>query len=466
MNITVLNGSPKGDTSVTLQYVLFMQKKFPQHELKIHNISERIKSIEKEEKRFQEMIDGIQSSDGVLWAFPLYYYLVNSQYKRFIELIWERDVKAVFKNKYTAVLTTSIHFFDHTAHNYMHAICDDLDMNYVGFFSAEMHDLLRRKGREMFVLFAQNFFEAIEKKIPTTKSYPSLIHRKFNFVSGQIKEEKIDPRDKKIVILTDAEDPQSNLGKMIERLRASFSNGVEVINLHQIKILGGCLGCLQCGYDYECSYGDKDEYMEFYKSRVKTADILIFAGSIKDRYLSSRWKLFFDRSFFNTHTPSLIGKQIGFLISGPLTQIPNLIQILEAYTEVQQANLAGFVTDECEDSPQLDALLQNFAERLIQFSITNYVKPHTFLGVGGMKVFRDDMWGKLRFPFQADHKFYKEHGLYDFPQKDYKARIISRILILLTKIPSVRKEIYQNRTKSEMIKPFQKILEEENPKKI
>ena len=79
-----------------------------------------------------------------------------------------------------------------------------------------------------------------------------------------------------------------------------------------------------------------------------------------------------------------------------------------------------------------------------------------FLSVGGMKVFRDDMWGRLRFPFQADHKFYKEHGLYDFPQKDYKARIISRILILLTKIPSMRKEIYQKRMKSEMIQTFSK----------
>ena len=47
MNITVLNGSPKGNTSVTLQYVHFIQKKFPQHELKVHNISERIKSIER-----------------------------------------------------------------------------------------------------------------------------------------------------------------------------------------------------------------------------------------------------------------------------------------------------------------------------------------------------------------------------------------------------------------------------------
>ena len=34
MKIIVLNGSPKGDISVTMQYVRFIQKKFPQHELR------------------------------------------------------------------------------------------------------------------------------------------------------------------------------------------------------------------------------------------------------------------------------------------------------------------------------------------------------------------------------------------------------------------------------------------------
>jgi hypothetical protein len=75
-----------------------------------------------------------------------------------------------------------------------------------------------------------------------------------------------------------------------------------------------------------------------------------------------------------------------------------------------------------------------------------------------MKIFRDDVWGKLRFPFQADHQFYKNHGFYDFPQRDYKSRIIAALLILLTKIPIMRKEIYRKKMKEEMVKPLQKIL--------
>jgi hypothetical protein len=127
--------------------------------------------------------------------------------------------------------------------------------------------------------------------------------------------------------------------------------------------------------------------------------------------------------------------------------------------EFQQANLVDFVADEYGDSPQIDATLQSFAKRLISFSENNYVKPRTFLGVGGMKILRDDVWGRLRFPFQADHRFYERHDVYDFPQRDYKARMIATLLRLLTKIPRIRKEIYEKRMREEMIRPLQKVVE-------
>jgi hypothetical protein len=90
-----------------------------------------------------------------------------------------------------------------------------------------------------------------------------------------------------------------------------------------------------------------------------------------------------------------------------------------------------------------------------------FSKPASFHGVGGKKVTRDDIYGQLRFPFRADHNFYKENGLYDFPQKDYKSRFTNSMMMLLSRIPSIRKEIYIKRKKTEMIKPLQKVLERE-----
>ena len=169
--------------------------------------------------------------------------------------------------------------------------------------------------------------------------------------------------------------------------------------------------------------------------------------------------MFFDRSFLNGHVPSLSGKQIGFIISGPLSQIPNLRQILQGYCEWQQDNLVDFITDEYEDSSEIDALLESFAKHLIRFANKNYIKPPTFLAVGSSRIIRDDIWGRFRFIFQADHRFLKKHGMYDFPQKDLKTRIKNSIIIPLTKIPAFRKE-FTKRLNTELIKPHQKILEE------
>jgi hypothetical protein len=71
-----------------------------------------------------------------------------------IELIFERRVNDVFQDKNAAALSTSVHYFDHTAHNYINAICDDLDMRYVGAFSAYMYDLMEEKKRKNLILFA------------------------------------------------------------------------------------------------------------------------------------------------------------------------------------------------------------------------------------------------------------------------------------------------------------------------
>jgi len=457
MKILVLNGSPKGAVSITMQYIHYIKKMFPDHELNILNICQKIKKIEKSPQAFQDILDEIASSDGILWASPVYYLLVPANYKRFIELIFEKDTTDIFQHKYTAFLTTSIHFFDHIAHNYMNAVCDDLNMKYIGSFSADMYDLTKPKEKERLCLFAENFFNTIATNSNTAKNYLPLICNDFEYIPNKTTT-KIDLPNKKILIVTDVKDNQKNLVRMIDQFKASFSGEIETVNLCDLHIKGSCLGCIQCGYDNECAYEGQDDYIDFYNSKVKTADILVWAGAIKDRYLSATWKTYFDRSFFSGHAPSISGKQIGFIISGPLSQIPNLRQALEGYLEVQHANSVGFVTDEICDSSEIDNILQAMGKRLIQFSENGYVKPPTFLGVGGNKIFRDDIWGRLRFPFRADYSAYKKFGAYDFPQKNLKNRVQNTTMLFLSKIPAFRKEV-NKRMKEEMIKPLQKELE-------
>ncbi|MFX1339809.1 MAG: NAD(P)H-dependent oxidoreductase [Promethearchaeota archaeon] len=462
MKIAILNGSPKGDQSVTMQYILYIKKKIPKHEYKILNVAQQIKRLEKNDEAFQDILNEIQNADAIIWGFPLYVMAIASQFKRFIELIFEKNVMSYFKDKYTMLLLTSIHFFDHTAKNYMHGICDDLEMKVVDYYSADSWDLLYPKRRAMWLKIAENFFEAIENKIPTSRQYPSINPREFEYHPEGFKngEKKVNPGHKKVLIITDSQDESENLGKMIKIFQTCFSQEIEVINIYDIDILGGCIGCGKCGYNHECSYTGKDGYQEFWEEHVMKADILVFAGSIKDRFLSSRWKMVYDRAFYQTHTPTLIGKQLGFIISGPLSQIPNLKEMMQAHVEIQMSNLGGIVTDEYGDSAEIDALLYDLARRLIKFADINIIKPQTFLGVGGFKIFRDDVYGRNRFVFLADHKWYEEHGVYDsFPQNDQRAIEMNKKLIPLIQIDKIRNKMD---FREEFLKPFKKVITDPN----
>lgn len=427
MKIAVLIGSPKGKLSVTSHYVHFVQTMFPGHELDIIHVAQRIKKIEQDEQTFQEIVDRVQASDGVLWAFSMAYFFVHANYKRFIELIWERGAKDAFKGKYTAVLSTSMHLCDHLAHNYVRAICDDLEMQYVDAFSADTQDLMKAREREKLLVFAEDFITAIQHGAPTSKRYVPLVSRDFEYIPAPA-QGQIDANGKKIVLVTDAKPHQANLLGMIERFRVAFSQDIDIVNLHELDIKGSCLHCLKCAPDNQCAYLGKDEYVDFYNAKLKPADIIIFAGGIKDRHLASTWHTFFGRSYFNTNSPSLIGKQFGFIIAGPLGQVPNLRQSLDNYVQFQRSNLAGLVTDEFGDSVEIDRLLQNLAERLVRFSASGYIKPPTFFGVAGAKLIRDVIWNSSAI-FKADHRVHKELQLYDFPQKDLKARITNLIWV-------------------------------------
>jgi multimeric flavodoxin WrbA len=422
------------------------------------NISQRIKAIEKFPKEFDQIIADIQAADGVLWAFPLYILLVHAHYKRFIELIFERGAQAAFAGKYAASLSTSIHFFDHTAHNYIHAICDDLGMRFVECFSPDMTDLLSEAGQIKTAQFGEHFLNAIQTHAVTARQYGPLNWRTFQYEPGK-PSVSIATGGKKVVILHDSTNPASNLGLMAARCQAALTGDVSLINLHDIDIKASCQGCLLCGANNECAYEGKDGFIDFFRSQVMTADIIIYCGTITDRYFSARWKMFFDRSFFNTHTPVLTGKQVAFIISGPFSQLENLREIFTAFMEYQMANLVGFASDEFGTSAEIDAVLDGLMERAIDLADQAYVKPATFLGVGGTKIFRDDIYGRLRIPFAADHRAYSRLGFYNtFPQRDLRTVLLNTFVGPLLSIRRLRQG-FNKVLKVQMVAPLKKVVD-------
>ena len=453
MKICVLNGSPKGDESVTMQYVRFLKLAYPSHTFTTENIGQRIAAIEANEEEYKKVIASIDAADAILFATPVYFMLVPAQLKRFIELLFSRNAAPAFFNKFAASLTTSIHFFDHTANAYLHAIAEDLGMHWAGSFMAEMEDLLAEKHQEELVRFGEEFLIMAEKRPPVQRTWPPLRFTGAEYQSAGIPM-PLDCGDKQVVILTDAA-PGSNLEKMVSRLASLFGRSAAIVPLDDAKMKGGCLGCCRCAFDNTCIY--TDGFSEFWNENVIPADIIIIAGTVKDRYLSASFKQIFDRSFFAGHVPQMAGKQVAFLISGPFSQCSTLREVLASYVSLQGANPAGFVTDEGEVSYGTDGRIDALAARCIRLSRSGYRAPGGFPEVAGRKIFRDAIWGGMRAFFRADHAYYQKHGLYDFPQKDYGRRVRTTLLSLLLAIPQVRRGVVPQ-MKQHMIEPFEKVL--------
>ncbi len=454
MKIAVINGSPKANQSITLQHIRYFMKEKPDHDLEIINVSNQIGKIERNDTLFKEITEKMAKADAVIWSFPVYYALIPSQMKRFIELLFERCSPDLFKEKYTTSFTTSINFFDHTAHNYMQGVCEELGFAYVKSYSANMDDFFHPDKRERMLGFYEWFIKMVEQKIPVARKYKIQALESITYEPGNM-DHTLVTSDKKVLLLTDARTKDPNLTHMADMFQKTSSMAVEVKNIHDIPMKNGCLGCCTCGYDNTCIH--KDGFPQFFNDHLKKADIIIIAGTTQDHYLSSTWKKFFDRSFFNGHAPVLMGKRLGFIISGPLNQIQNLRELLEWLGDMWHMKTSGFVTDEHKTSEDITRHIQAFARELELGNEQDLEFGARFYRVGGGKIFRDFIYNTSAV-FRADHLFYKKIGVYKgFPQRKVKKRIFNAILSFFVAIRPMRKKIHQKFI-PKMVEPYKKVL--------
>ncbi|WP_342771872.1 NAD(P)H-dependent oxidoreductase, partial [Methanoculleus sp. UBA300] len=245
------------------------------------------------------------------------------------------------------------------------------------------------------------------------------------------------------------------LEAMVGELAACYGGSARVAHIRDAMMKGACQGCCRCAFENTCIYDDG--FLAFWEKYVIAADILVLAGTVRDRFFSAAWKQFIDRSFFSGHVPAFAGKQVAYLVEGPLGHLATLREVLTSLVMTEKANLAGIVTNE-PDPGEIDAALHALAERSVRLSDRGYIAPVTFLAVAGHKIFRDEIWGGMRAIFKADDRYYRQHGLYDFPTRDYLQRIGTRVTALAMSIPSVRREVVKNMP-AYMIEPLQKSIE-------
>jgi len=439
----VINGSPKGKYSITLQTVLYMQKLHPEHEYTFLDAGAKIKLYEKD---FSEAKTMLEAAELILFDYPVYTFIVPSQLHRFIELMKEQKVNV--KGKFATQISTSKHFYDITAHNFIRDNCADMELRYIKGLSADMEDLLSTKGQDEASKFFKYVFFCVENDVHEMLEKP-LISAKHMPVS--IPSADGEKSEEEIVIVADLAPDDRQLEDMIERFQKVFPMKSRVVNIHEFPFRGGCISCFNCAVDGTCIY--KDGFDKFLRENIQSGQGIVIAFSIKDHSMGSLFKTYDDRQFCNGHRTVTMGMPFGYLVSGDLSREENLKLIINARAEVGGNFLAGIATDENDPDREIDTL----AKRLTYAVEHKYVQPSNFMGVGGMKIFRDLIW-QMQGLMRADHKFYKAHGQYDFPQK-HRGRMFAMYLVGAMMSNKKIKAKLGNKMNEGMIAPYKKALE-------
>lgn len=258
--------------------------------------------------------------------------------------------------------------------------------------------------------------------------------------------------EKDVVIVTNYAPEDKNLQNMIADFQAALPFESRVVNLRDFPFSGGCLGCFGCAVTGSCVY--KDGFDQFLRTKIQNADAFVYAFTISDHYTHSSFKCYDDRQFCNGHRTVTHGTPIAYLISGDYQYESNLRMILEGRSEVGGNYLCGVATDENDTT----ANIQTLAASLVFALEKKLSRPANFYGVGGMKIFRDLIY-VMQGMMKADHKFYKTHGIYDFPQKQKKRILQMKLVGAMLAIPSVQKKM-KDQMNRYIIGLYEKIVEQ------
>ncbi len=443
MNILVLNGSPKGQYSITLQTIHYLEKLHPEHTFQILHAGQQIKALEKD---FAPVIEAVVQADLLLFSYPVYTFIAPYQLHRFIELLKESGVS--LKDKFATQLTTSKHFYDVTAHKCVQDNCQDMGMKFIRGLSADMDDLTTKKGQNE----AKSFFDFVIWSIKNNK-YEVLpqLQAMANPAPVDVPPSASADKSGDIVIITDCDEQNTQLQNMIARFQAVLPLKTRIVNIREYPFKGGCLGCFNCAVSGKCVY--TDGFDEFLRNDIQTAQAIVYAFSIKDHSMGSTFKLYDDRQFCNGHRTVVMGMPMGYLVSGNYSTESNLQMIIEGRAQVGGNFLAGVATDEVNPNAEIDQM----AETLCYALEHQYVPPQNFYGVGGMKIFRDLIW-LMQGMMKADHRFFKAHNQYDFPQKKRGTMLAMYLVGAMISSPKLKAKI-GNKMNEGMLAPYKKVLD-------
>ena len=261
MKVLIVNASPKGEYSLTLQHARYLAVHEPGIEWSVSHVGEKLTDIEFDRAWLDGNIAAVEACDAIIWATPVYTMLVPWQLIRFFSLVREAGKEGIFAGKYATIVMSCFHYYDNLAEEWLRGACEDLGMAFVEGLSVDNKDMLRPEFRASMRFFLSEFHRACATRAPVARRSRPLVNAQSpKFVpsravatptaaaaAGCAAQPALKNTDLRTVLLTDERGKNGNLSPMIEVFLDSYPNAVDVVDINDFPaVTSSQVPCASC----------------------------------------------------------------------------------------------------------------------------------------------------------------------------------------------------------------------------
>ncbi len=436
MRVIVISGSPKGNESLSLNFVKYLEKLNKDIIFEILEIGKYSKVLEKNKDFFISYINAIDRSDLIIWCTPVHTLTVSHSIISFIELINKNKKKINFKNKYATSILTSINFFDTTAEDYLRLISESLSMKYIKGYFINSSEKLTQELKDGFQQYFKNTVYKVKNKYNCEKRFHLHPSKKYPYNPTPYLEQREIELELNAIIITDHKE-DSNIEKMIFNFQRYANFNTKIINLNKIDKsinhsfkFDSILKSISGNYEYSSSD------INFFENEYTKADLVVWAIDIKNHLFSENWKIFIDKCFYYDYKNLKKNQNFGIFISGEYSNEPVLYKFLNQYISITKKNCMTIITDSDKSNREITKSIKDFTELIENKDFINLKPQKDFYSISSKKILGDFIFNN-RHIFDEDNKLAKDLGLYHNSNNS----IFFKIKVIIFKILYTNKKL-------------------------
>lgn len=381
MKITVFNSSPKGNTSITLQVIKYLEKVYKQDNFQIYNVGNGIVT--------EELEKAIQDCDLIIEASSIFHFSVHAQMMGFFEQLKN---KGLLQNKKVTYILTSM------------KLGDEIAIGYV-------EQVVKSSGGSMLLPIS-----LLDEDILNTVGQATVCHW-YNYIRDCVENSIIKITSDVTVSIVDVGEYDTSIVRIIQQLEKQYTHyGVKVkkIDLRDY-VIKPCTACYFCYSGRNCCI--QDAHKTSCEDIYTNSNLILFVGKIKYGMYSQIYKTWLDRHVQWGRTPLDAGYFVGNIV-----ETSNIVDYNDIAYFKEHSKMYTQFSGDCElgvlelnvketDESIVNKEVGKYVENSLRMFINDMYPLKTGIGTRVYKSFNDLVY-YLQKLAPYDYEYFKAHGGY------------------------------------------------------